>query len=137
MICVASLINNIKMKLEEKERFNKLVVKICIVLAIGILYAVFVNLTGFGIPCIFHSITGLLCPGCGITRMFLALFRLDFVAAAKHNLFVLCLLPFAIALSICKTIEYVKKGSTDITTIEKAFYIIVFILCIVFTILRN
>ena len=35
----------------------------------------------FGLPCVFRSITGIPCPGCGMTRAWLATLRLDFSAA--------------------------------------------------------
>ena len=35
----------------------------------------------FGLPCVFRSITGIPCPGCGMTRAWLAALRLDFSAA--------------------------------------------------------
>ncbi len=41
---------------------------------------------GLGIPCLFHKITGYLCPGCGNTRAALALLRLDLGAALSYNL---------------------------------------------------
>ena len=40
---------------------------------------------GFGIPCLFYTLTGLLCPGCGNTRAAFALLRLDFSAAFQYN----------------------------------------------------
>lgn len=36
---------------------------------------------GFSLPCPVYALTGLYCPGCGVTRMLLALLRLDFAAA--------------------------------------------------------
>lgn len=41
---------------------------------------------GIGIPCLFHRVTGLLCPGCGNTRAALALLQLDISGALKFNL---------------------------------------------------
>lgn len=48
-------------------------------------YAVLYLITGTGIPCYYYSRFGRPCPGCGLSRMFLALFRLDFAAAFGYN----------------------------------------------------
>ena len=63
-------------------------------LSIGLLYALWIRLTGIGIPCMFYSSTGLLCPGCGISRMFLAMLRLDLAAALQYNAAAFCLFFF-------------------------------------------
>lgn len=63
-------------------------------LAVGLPYVLWLRLTGLGIPCLIQSVTGMLCPGCGSTRMFLALLRLDISSAFRHNAAVLCLLIF-------------------------------------------
>ena len=48
----------------------------------------FAALTASGIGCPFRWATGVPCPGCGMTRAYLALARLDFrAAAAYHPLF--------------------------------------------------
>lgn len=63
-------------------------------LSIGLLYFLWGQLTGLYLPCLHYLTTGTLCAGCGITRMFLALLRLDFVAAWHYNGAVLALLGF-------------------------------------------
>lgn len=45
------------------------------------------KLTGHSVPCVFYSLTGLKCPGCGITHMMLALLALDWKAAYAANPF--------------------------------------------------
>ena len=122
---------------EQQKRLLNVASKTALVLGVGIAYAVFTRLTGVGVPCIFHLLTDLYCPGCGITRMFLELFRLDFVAAARYNLLVLCLLPFALILFVHKSRQYIQCGRTKMGTIEKWFYVVVLVLCITFCVLRN
>lgn len=54
-------------------------------LGIGLAYWLIAEATGAYFQCAFYTTTGYLCPGCGITRMFLALLRLDIPAAFSHN----------------------------------------------------
>lgn len=68
-----------------------------IVLGIGVLYLVWVKLTGLAIPCLFREITGWLCPGCGITTLFVCLSRLDFHGAFQANPFLLVTAPILAA----------------------------------------
>ena len=37
------------------------------------------------IPCVFREVTGIRCPACGISHAALAVLRLDFAAAWRHN----------------------------------------------------
>ena len=57
-------------------------------------YILIVKRLGFGIPCLFHRITGFKCPGCGITTLCTSLLRFDIRAAFKANPFVFVTLPF-------------------------------------------
>ena len=126
-----------KLDLEQKKRLKKLFTITGAVLGVGIGYMLFVKLTGWGIPCVFYLTTGLQCPGCGISRMFMALARGDILMAAQYNLLVLCLLPFGAVLACYKAWQYVHTGNTPMGKVEKAFYIIAFLLCVLFFILRN
>ena len=56
-----------------------------VIFCVGFAYFIWGKLTGLYIPCLYYKTTGLLCPGCGISRMFLAMARLDFVGAFFHN----------------------------------------------------
>jgi len=53
--------------------------------------------------CVFHSLTGLYCPGCGTTRAFHALVHGDFAAALRDNLFFAALLPVILWLLAIET----------------------------------
>ena len=55
------------------------------ILSIGLFYWLWIQLTDLAIPCLYLLTTGLRCPGCGVSRMLLALFRLDFAAAFDYN----------------------------------------------------
>lgn len=64
-----------------------------IVLILGTAYFILVETTSFGIPCVFNKVTGLACPGCGITRMIIDASHLDFAGAARRNLAIAVLAP--------------------------------------------
>lgn len=56
---------------------------------------------GFGIDvCSLHRLTGLPCPGCGLTRGFVALTHGDWQTAAELNPFALVLFPLFLALAL-------------------------------------
>ena len=58
---------------------------------------VFDPLDGEGIPCPFHAVTGLHCPGCGMTRAAALLLRGDVAGAAAHNVLLFPVLVIAVA----------------------------------------
>ena len=79
----------------------------------GCIYVVWYRLTNIGIPCPFYMITGLKCPGCGISRMFLRLFSLDFYGAFQENPVVFVLLPLLGVLFLCHGIRYMRTGEKE------------------------
>ena len=123
---------------EEKKRLKKLLILLSALLALGIGYYVFVKLTGVGIPCIFYSLTHKYCPGCGVTRMFVALFSGDIAAAFGYNALILILLPFIAGYIVYLSVLYVKRGTVySNSTVETVILSVTGALLLAFGILRN
>lgn len=80
------------------------------VLALGLAYALWGGVTGLWIPCPIHTLTGLDCPGCGVTRMCLALLRLDFSGAWAANPGLLLLSPLLLWLLLWQMADYIRTG---------------------------
>lgn len=119
-----------------EQRRRNVLQKALLLLVIGGLYAGFVHVTGWGIPCPIHLVTGLQCPGCGITRMSMALIHGDLHAAFEANAAVLCLLPL-MAVTAAQLIWlhiYRRKVSSVPTDIITWFMIAVLL---VFGVVRN
>lgn len=92
----------------------------------------FLNLKfGFTIKCPFHAITGLYCPGCGVTRMLFSIMTLNFYQAFRFNPLLFILLILYIAFIIERLIR--KK---DLKVPDRIALVLLVIL-IVFGILRN
>lgn len=94
-----------------------------------------VYLAGARIPCVFYRVTGYLCPGCGITRMCLALVHLDFVTAFSNN-------PLCFVLSIPfggYFLYYLYRSiqEREYREIPKPIIYMILVVTIVFWITRN
>lgn len=120
-----------------KERLKSKLKGIIPILALGLAYYIFFSLTGLGIPCIFNKIFDIYCPGCGISRMCIALLHGDIKAAARYNLFVLVFLIPALIFAAVRTYKYVRYSTTSYNRIEHILIILAAVCAIVFTILRN
>jgi hypothetical protein len=123
--------------MEVKQRLRGSLIKFGLVLLLGVAYVIIHRLTGWGIPCVFYLANGKLCPGCGISRMFLALLELDFVRALQCNALVMLLLPFGLVFGLRRWIIYVRTGNTDMDKAETCLVMIAFALTVAFWILRN
>lgn len=80
-------------------------------LGLGLSYAVWVRLTGLAVPCPFRAVTGWMCPGCGVTRLCLALLRWDWAAAWDANPVLLLMLPVLAVLGVRLAARYVREGT--------------------------
>jgi len=122
---------------ECKKRLAAEGVKFVIVLAAGFAYYFLVTLTPWKIPCVFNEMTGLLCSGCGVTRMCISIIRLDFYSAFNYNKAVFVTLPVLVYLLLAYEIRYIKTGQRRLTAFEKYVLIVELVLLIVFGIVRN
>ena len=94
----------------KKARLKKLLMNIFLLGMAGLLYGIFVSYTGLASPCLFRKVTGLLCPGCGVTGMCVALLHLDWRGAFScHPVLFVLLLPLT-AVFICSAAGYVQNG---------------------------
>ena len=110
-----------------------------IVLGVLLLYYIITQILGFGIPCVFHLITGLSCPGCGVSRMLIALMHLDLRSAFQANRLLFCLLPVFTVLLVYWTLQYLtgRKPGKQAVLIERWVYIILIVLLVLWGIFRN
>lgn len=120
-----------------RTRVKKLSLAISIVIFAGIGYIVLWRVTGEGLPCIFHQITGLYCPGCGTGRMMMSFLGLNFVQAFRYNPAVFVGLPFIVYYLVATAIAYIKGYAKKTGTIETIIIIILFILILGLGALRN
>ena len=120
-----------------KARLLKLALGLAAVLSAGLLHALFVNLTGLAVPCVFRLVTGLECPGCGVSRMCLALLRLDFAGAWSANPVVMALLPLMAAVAADIAVRYVVTGSASEDRFVRAATVFSAAVLTVFGVLRN
>ena len=96
----------------------------------GLLYVkVWLPLTGIGVPCVFWEVTGLLCPGCGLTRLVLSLMELNLIQAFRYNMLVFFLAPLYLIYLLL-----VRRGKTKHSGILMGVMVV---LTIAFGVLRN
>ena len=119
-----------------RERLWRTAIKYLVVLFIGLAYLAFVLITGWGLPCPLYMMTGLQCPSCGISRMLVSLFKLDFAAAFSYNPYMLFAVPLVLGLLAIYEIRYIKSGERSMGRWGIALWVIV-IGAIAFGILRN
>lgn len=73
-------------------------------------YGLLVMLTGHGIPCPVYQLSGLSCPGCGMSRALAALLRLDFAAAFGYNPLWPLYLAYILYVFLSAAVPYVRYG---------------------------
>ncbi len=125
------------MNSEEKARAKRLLIKIASVLALGIAYYIIIKIVGQGLPCPIKAITGKYCPGCGVTRMCMALISGDVKSALKYNLLLMALIPVFAVFGTRRAVIYVKTGHSEPDKLETVVILIVFVATVAFWIMRN
>lgn len=89
---------------------------------IGVLFVAWLALYLLDIGCVFRLMTGIPCPGCGMTRAWLAALRLDFAAAfAYHPLFWVVPIAFVLA--------FVREETTS-GKVKRDIDIVIVVLCV-------
>lgn len=120
-----------------KKRAFKLIKIYLYALEVGLLYALLFSKLGIKIPCIFNTVTGYLCPSCGISRMCIEILKGNFSEAYYYNRMIFLLLPIFFILFVKWSISYIKNGKIKRGRAEN---VLVFALCamlMIFGAVRN
>ena len=115
---------------------KKKIIILNIVLII-ILYIILNNIFHIYIPCIFHEITGFLCPGCGMTRMLREIIHGNLPKAFYYNQFLFISLPIFIIIFINLIYSNFKNIKPLYQKIPNYIYYTYIVLLLVFGVVRN
>lgn len=96
--------------------------------AVAVFLVIVFKITGadpgrFLLPCLFHEITGLYCPGCGGTRAFVKLMQGDIHASLHYHPIVLYGSVLYVWYMITNTIQYLSRGKIRIAMKYRSFYV--------------
>lgn len=120
-----------------KKRLHKVLAWAGAAVAAALAYAALVRGLGHGIPCLFHALTGLQCPGCGVTRMGTCLLQGDIFGAFFQNPVVFVLLPVAGAVALAHVVRYVKTGERKTPQWEEGCWIALAAVLVLWGVVRN
>ena len=68
----------------------KILISVIVILVFGLLAMKYLNIR---IPCVYYELSGLYCPGCGMTRATFSLLQFDFYKAIRYNAFSIIIIP--------------------------------------------
>lgn len=123
--------------MDYRARLKKVIFMILPIITIGLIYAIYIEITGDGLDCIIYESIGIKCPGCGITRMCMNILHLNFYEAFVSNELLFVALPIGFVWLIYKVFIYVKTGNSSLSKTENICAYIFIVLVIVFCIIRN
>ena len=127
---------------QQAERLRKELRHIGTLLALGLGYVLWFRIMGFGLPCLFHVVTTLDCPGCGMSRAAAAASHFHFREAMEYNMLSLTLLPLLAVLLGVREVRYIRTGertSADkrVMFCENALLLIMLIWALAYAVWRN
>lgn len=88
-------------------------------------------------PCLFHTLTGLKCPSCGLQRAVYYLVHGHFIDAIKQNALFIFIMVYASFVLLKSLFSYTIKGVFEFPQLKNRHVYIFTIAIIVFTIMRN
>ncbi len=118
-----------------KKRILKVISMLAAVLAAGIVY--YLSTFFISVKCPVRRTTGFYCPGCGVTRMFKNMIKLDFYSAFRSNCAVFVLLPFFILFFAMRAYGYIKTGVPLYNKPMKIMIAAMTVFLLIFAVLRN
>ena len=91
------------------------------------------------IGCFFKNTFGIRCPGCGLTRAFLAIFNFNLIEAFKLNIISIPLFIFIIIANILLLYDIIFNKNKVYNFLNKLskYYVLILILLVVTTVVNN
>ena len=99
-------------------------------------YYVFTQLTGLSLPCVFYEVTGLKCPGCGMTAMCVHAAHFRFGEAFRANPLMFCLAPMLCLMLLLKIFFDPKWLDIKSKTYKTAAWVVLGVVMI-YWVMRN
>ncbi|MCQ4635942.1 DUF2752 domain-containing protein [Anaerovorax odorimutans] len=121
----------------QKKRAGKVLLILGSLTGAGLVFAYGATHWGWWLPCVFNQITGLKCPGCGVSRMCLAILRFDFSRAFSWNPAVFICLPFLAYLLAYLCVRYIRYGDLTMRRWQQTGCWIMVALLLIFGVFRN
>ncbi len=121
----------------QAKRLANILVKLLVIAIAGIIYANIIRSTGVWLPCIFRTVTGLKCPGCGISHMCIALLAMDFTSAWLANPVLLTVSPAIIYIVMKQIIAWIVFGKQKMSKIDTIIVNALAVILILWGIVRN
>ena len=107
------------------------------IVLLGLAYALFIQCTGLGIPCVFRLVTGYRCPGCGMTHAAMALIHGQPKVAFRENPLSLSVAPLLLLYGAYRAEVYIRTARTDFRKWEIVFLGVLWVVVLLFWLLRN
>ncbi len=125
------------MQADMKKRVRRLIAVWCVVIAAGAVYAAVFFAFGVGIPCPFHLITGLNCPGCGISRAIRSIAEFRFADALGYNLMAPLILLYIGYCAGFASVTYLNTGKSSLLVKPEWLNIALLSLFMIWWVVRN
>src|SRR5438067_7322505 len=87
--------------------------------------------------CVFHTVTGLHCPGCGTTRCLHALLHGQLRQAAAYNALALLALPFLLVWAARRALAFLRGVPVRARPLPRWAYVVLVGAVLAFFVLRN
>lgn len=100
-------------------------------------YLIFGKEFGIYVPCFLNYVTGLYCPGCGLTRMLYSMLEGNFYQAFRLNPLMFIATPFIFLLIVDYLVSGFFKRKPIITKIPNVIWYLLIVVFIIYGIMRN
>lgn len=107
------------------------------ILACGFCYLFFFQKFEFGIPCLFHKLTGYQCPGCGMTHAMAEIWKGNYKSAMQYNALSLTVFPIVCLYLLYRFIAAERRKREGFYVWEYILLSVLLVITLVYGYMRN